>query len=41
MVVPIPKTWKPGLYRVAFGVFPQGSVERIGGPGFPAYFWVR
>jgi hypothetical protein len=41
MGVPIPKTWKPGLYRVAFEVSPHGSVERIEGAGFPAYFWVR
>ena len=41
LVVPIPKSWKPGLYRVAFEVSAYDSVERIGGPGFPAYFWVR
>lgn len=36
--VPIPRAWRPGLYRVSLEVTPDDSVERIGGPGFPSYF---
>ena len=39
--IPVPKSWKPGLYRVNFEVSARGSVDQIEGPGFPSYFRVR
>jgi hypothetical protein len=39
--VPIPSTWKPGLYRVNFEVSPYDSLDRVEGPGFPSYFRIR
>ena len=39
--VPIPKLWKPGLYRVNFEVSARGSLDQVEGPGFPSYFRVR